>query len=77
MCRRQPGLIFRGMVLLGQGVIFNAYMLAYILSPKTCHSFVGVRSGCGGGPGGARLQGGPSAHPWGSFRGAPALQLPT
>eukprot|EP00873_Tetraselmis_striata_P012846 jgi/Tetstr1/433110/TSEL_022442.t1 len=38
---RQPGPFFRGMVLLGQGVMFNAYMLLYILFPKTCHSAVG------------------------------------
>jgi len=38
---RQPGLVFRTMVLLGQGVFFNAYMLLYILAPKTCHSAVG------------------------------------
>ncbi|KAL3152979.1 hypothetical protein ABBQ38_012008 [Trebouxia sp. C0009 RCD-2024] len=38
---RQPGLILRGMVLLGQGVFFNAYFLIYILSPKSCHTFVG------------------------------------
>ncbi len=24
-----------------QGVFFNAYFLAYLLSPKTCHAFVG------------------------------------
>lgn len=24
-----------------QGVFFNAYLACYILSPKTCHSFVG------------------------------------
>lgn len=24
-----------------QGIFFNAYFLAYILSPKTCHAFVG------------------------------------
>ena len=24
-----------------QGIFFNAYFLAYILSPKSCHAFVG------------------------------------
>ncbi|KAK2076919.1 hypothetical protein QBZ16_005147 [Prototheca wickerhamii] len=38
---RQPGPIMRGLVLLGQGVFLNAYLLAYTLSPRTCHSFVG------------------------------------
>jgi hypothetical protein len=31
----------RIMILLTQGVFFNAYLLAYLLSPKTCHRFVG------------------------------------
>lgn len=38
---RQPGAFMRGMVLLGQGVFLNAYLLAYTISPRTCHSFVG------------------------------------
>ncbi|CAF0758449.1 unnamed protein product [Adineta ricciae] len=38
---RQPGWIFRSFVLLGQGVFFNAFFLSYLLSPKTCHRFVG------------------------------------
>lgn len=38
---RKTGVAFRAMVLLGQGVFFNLYMLAYMISPKTCHSFVG------------------------------------
>ena len=38
---RQPGLVFRSAVLLAQGVVFNAFFAAYILSPKTCHRFVG------------------------------------
>ena len=24
-----------------QGIFFNAYLLAYIISPKSCHAFVG------------------------------------
>lgn len=38
---REPGFLFRGMVLLSQGIFFNAYFVAYIVSPKLCHSFVG------------------------------------
>jgi threonyl-tRNA synthetase len=38
---REPGPLFRLMVLLGQGVFFNTYMAAYLLSPKTCHYFIG------------------------------------
>eukprot|EP00877_Chromochloris_zofingiensis_P012107 jgi/Chrzof1/714/Cz01g26020.t1 len=38
---RKPGPLFRGMVILAQGVAFNAYFIAYLLSPKTCHSMVG------------------------------------
>ncbi|CAF0848702.1 unnamed protein product [Rotaria sordida] len=38
---RQPGWFFRGMVLFGQGVFFNAFFLTYLLSPRICHRFVG------------------------------------
>ena len=38
---RQPGLLFRGAVLLTQGIVFNGLFAAYLLSPKTCHRFVG------------------------------------
>ncbi|DBB18396.1 TPA: hypothetical protein ACH3X3_000047 [Trebouxia sp. C0006] len=38
---RQPGFVFRGLVLLSQGIFFNAYFVAYVISPKLCHSFVG------------------------------------
>ena len=41
MQMRQPGFLFRSMVLLGQGVVFNAYLLSYVLSSRTCHAFVG------------------------------------
>ena len=37
---KQPGPVFRFMVLVSQGVMFNAFFLAYII-PKTCHRFVG------------------------------------
>lgn len=38
---RKPGPLFRAMVILAQGVFFNAYFLAYLMSPRTCHAFVG------------------------------------
>ncbi|PRW58530.1 alternative oxidase [Chlorella sorokiniana] len=38
---RHPGPLFRAAVLVGQGVMFNAYLLAYLLSPRACHAFVG------------------------------------
>ena len=37
----EPNLAERMLVTLVQGVFFNAYMLAYLLFPKTCHRFVG------------------------------------
>ncbi|GLC36172.1 hypothetical protein PLESTB_001372500 [Pleodorina starrii] len=38
---RRPGPLFRAAVIGAQGVFFNAYFLAYLLSPRTCHSFIG------------------------------------
>ena len=38
---KKPGPIFRFMVLVSQGVMFNAFFLTYLISPKTCHRFVG------------------------------------
>ncbi|EGD72857.1 alternative oxidase [Salpingoeca rosetta] len=38
---REPGLLFRGMVLAAQGVFWNLYFLGYLASPRTCHRFVG------------------------------------
>jgi hypothetical protein len=37
----EPGLFMRMMVLGAQGVFFNAMFVAYLLSPKICHRFVG------------------------------------
>jgi ubiquinol oxidase len=37
----EPGLFMRTMVLGAQGVFFNAFFFAYLVSPKTCHRFVG------------------------------------
>ncbi|KAI8836750.1 alternative oxidase [Chytriomyces cf. hyalinus JEL632] len=38
---KNPGALFRLTVLFTQGVFFNAYFLCYLLSPMTCHRFVG------------------------------------
>ena len=38
---RQPGPLFRSAVLVAQGVVFNLFFVSYLLSPKTCHRFVG------------------------------------
>ncbi|KAJ3014993.1 hypothetical protein HKX48_004837 [Thoreauomyces humboldtii] len=38
---KQPSIPFRAMVLLGQGVFFNLFFASYLLSPRTCHRFVG------------------------------------
>lgn len=37
----EPGIFMRTMVLGAQGVFFNAMFVAYLISPKTCHRFVG------------------------------------
>ncbi|KAJ3053570.1 hypothetical protein HK097_003947 [Rhizophlyctis rosea] len=41
MKMKQPSPVFRFMVLMGQGVFFNAFFISYIISPRTCHRFVG------------------------------------
>uniref|UniRef100_K3WC84 Alternative oxidase n=1 Tax=Globisporangium ultimum (strain ATCC 200006 / CBS 805.95 / DAOM BR144) TaxID=431595 RepID=K3WC84_GLOUD len=41
MNMKQPGWIFRLGVLGAQGVFFNAFFLTYLVSPRTCHRFVG------------------------------------
>ncbi|CAK4076404.1 unnamed protein product [Aphanomyces euteiches] len=41
MTLKEPGVLFRLLVLGGQGVFFNLYFLSYLLSPTTCHRFVG------------------------------------
>eukprot|EP01025_Chloroclados_australasicus_P013971 TRINITY_DN16537_c0_g1_i1.p1 TRINITY_DN16537_c0_g1~~TRINITY_DN16537_c0_g1_i1.p1 ORF type:complete len:365 (-),score=25.65 TRINITY_DN16537_c0_g1_i1:500-1471(-) len=38
---RDPGPIFRGFVILSQGIFFNTFFLAYLVSPKFCHRMVG------------------------------------
>ena len=37
----EPGWFMRVMVLGAQGVFFNAMFLSYLVSPRTCHRFVG------------------------------------
>jgi len=38
---RDPGIALRALVLAAQGVFYNVFFLSYIVSPKTCHRFVG------------------------------------
>jgi len=38
---KRPGKLMQLMIALAQGVFFNAYFVAYMLSPKFCHKFVG------------------------------------
>lgn len=37
----EPGWFMRLMVLGAQGVFFNAFFVSYLISPRTCHRFVG------------------------------------
>ncbi|KAF3919558.1 hypothetical protein ABW20_dc0102494 [Dactylellina cionopaga] len=37
----QPGLFMRLMIIGAQGVFYNAFFFSYLLSPRTCHRFVG------------------------------------
>ncbi|KAI9770982.1 MAG: Alternative oxidase, mitochondrial precursor [Geoglossum simile] len=37
----EPGWFMKFMVLGAQGVFFNGFFLAYLISPRTCHRFVG------------------------------------
>ncbi|KAH7913407.1 AOX, alternative oxidase mitochondrial precursor [Hygrophoropsis aurantiaca] len=41
MTLRQPTWLFRGLVLGAQGVFYNLFFLSYLISPRTCHRFVG------------------------------------
>lgn len=36
-----PGIFMRTMILGAQGVFYNGFFLAYLISPRTCHRFVG------------------------------------
>lgn len=41
MTIKQPSPFFRAMILGAQGVFFNLFFLAYLVSPKSAHRFVG------------------------------------
>ena len=41
MTMAEPGWFMKIMVLGAQGVFFNAMFIAYLISPRTCHRFVG------------------------------------
>lgn len=36
-----PGLFMRLMIIAAQGIFYNAFFLSYLVSPRTCHRFVG------------------------------------
>lgn len=38
---KNPGLLFRASALVAQGVFWNMYFVAYLISPTLCHRFVG------------------------------------
>jgi len=38
---RQPSFSFRAIVLMAQGIFVNFFFMAYLISPRYCHSFVG------------------------------------
>ena len=37
----EPGWFMKFMILGAQGVFFNGFFISYLLSPRTCHRFVG------------------------------------
>ena len=37
----EPGWFMKFMILGAQGVFFNSMFLSYLISPRTCHRFVG------------------------------------
>ncbi|KAL4250076.1 Alternative oxidase [Abortiporus biennis] len=41
MTLKKPSIIFRALVLGAQGVFYNLFFFSYLISPKTCHRFVG------------------------------------
>jgi hypothetical protein len=41
LTQRNPGIMFRTMIVGAQGIFFHGYFLAYLLSPSLCHRFVG------------------------------------
>ena len=34
---KQPGMAFRAAIIVTQGIVYNAFFISYLLSPKTCH----------------------------------------
>ena len=38
---RNPGILYRLIIAAGQGIFFNLYFFAYLVTPATCHRFVG------------------------------------
>ena len=38
---RNPGIFYRLLIASGQAVFFNLYFFAYLISPSTCHRWVG------------------------------------
>lgn len=41
MTLRQPGIVFRGAILITQGIVFNGLFLMYLVNPRFVHRFVG------------------------------------
>lgn len=41
MAVAKPSRALRALILVGQGVFYNAFFLAYLLSPRVAHRFVG------------------------------------
>lgn len=41
MRRHKPGLLFRGAVMVTQGIFWNVFFFCYLASPRLCHRFVG------------------------------------
>ncbi|RPD78161.1 alternative oxidase [Lentinus tigrinus ALCF2SS1-7] len=41
MTLKNPSILFRAMVLGAQGIFYNAFFFSYLISPQTCHRFVG------------------------------------
>jgi len=41
MTLKQPSIFYRALILGAQGVFYNLFFFSYIVSPATCHRFVG------------------------------------
>jgi ubiquinol oxidase len=42
MTLKEPSIWFRALILGAQGVFSNAFFFSYLISPRTCHRFVGI-----------------------------------